>query len=209
MTPRTVPILAFGVLLASTAGALAQVGRVAGVVTDEGGRAVKGAAITAANPDSSPSSLTATSNAKGQFALLGLRRGTWVFTVEAPGYETARAVLDVVTIRPNPPFNVRLLKGSAPPPPSPLAGIDARDLQRRIDTAESLAAAGDLDGAVAAYRDVVSRVPALTSVHLRIGTLLERRSDTAGALAAYRQLLVLEPGNAKAAAAVARLSRPD
>ena len=60
---------------------------------------------------------------------------------------------------------------------------------------------------MAGYRDLLTKVPALTTAYLRIGTLLEARGDTAGALAAYRDLARVEPDNAKAAAAIARLTR--
>ena len=207
---RTARIAVFAsMLLAITQSADAQVGRVAGTVGDEGGKPLRGASITAENREHSPSTLTATSNARGQFSILGLKRGTWLFTIQAPGYETARTAVDVVTVRPNPPLHVRLLKGPDPAPPSPLAGTDANDIQRRIDRAEALAAAGDLDGSIAEYRELLSRVPALTAVHLQIGALLERKQDAAGALAAYQQLLRIEPGNVRAQTAVARLgARP-
>jgi Flp pilus assembly protein TadD len=68
-----------------------------------------------------------------------------------------------------------------------------------------MAAAGDLDGAVAACRELVSRVPALTSVYLQIGRLLERKGDTAAAEAAYERLLKLEPGNESARAALEKV----
>jgi Flp pilus assembly protein TadD len=54
---------------------------------------------------------------------------------------------------------------------------------------------------------VLVRVPALTSVHLQLGALYERKPDNERALAAYRQLLALEPGNARALAAIERLSK--
>ena len=50
-------------------------------------------------------------------------------------------------------------------------------------------------------------VPALTSVHLQLGALYERKPDLERALAAYRQLLAIEPGNARALAAIERLIR--
>ena len=192
-------------LLAAAQFASAQVGRVAGSVSDETGKPIRGVTITAENRDHSPSTITATSNDRGQFSVLGLKRGTWLFTIQAPGYETARTALDVVTIRPNPPLHVRLLKGSEPAPPSPLAGIDATDVQRRIDRAEAMAAAGDVERSIAEYRELLSRVPALTTVYLQIGALLERKQDAAGALAAYEQLLKIDPRNVRAQAAVTRL----
>jgi hypothetical protein len=192
-------------LLASPASA--QIGRVAGTILDETGRPVKGATITAENREHTPSTFTSTSDEKGRFSVLGLRRGAWVFTVQAAGFEPARSTVDVVTIRPNPPLTVRLVKGSAPAAASRLGGIDAREIQRRIEAADALEASGDLDGAVAAYRDLAARVPSLTSVYLRIGAILERKPDAPGARAAYERLLELEPSNTRAQAAIARLQR--
>jgi hypothetical protein len=184
----------------------AQVGRVAGSVTGEDGRPVHGATITAHNPDQAPSTYVSTSDAKGRFGILGLRRGSWVFTIQAPGFEGVSARVDVVTTRPNPPLNVKLARGAAPAAPGPLAGVDARDIQQRIDEAASLAGSGDYRGALAAYRELVRRVPALTAVHLEIGRLHERLNDKESALAAYRRLLELEPANAGAQTAIERLA---
>lgn len=191
------------VLIASEA--RAQIGRVAGTVTDEDGRPVKGATVTAENREQIPPTFTSTSDAKGRFSILGLRRGSWIFTIQAPGFEKASTRLDVMTVRPNPPLNVQLLKGLTPGPPGPLAGIDAKEIQRRIDGAASLAASGDHSGALAAYRELLNRVPALTSIYLEIGALHEQMHDMSGALAAYRRLVELEPGNAGAKAAIERL----
>ena len=193
------------VLLAAAHSASAQVGRVAGSVADDAGQPLRGATITAENREHSPSTMTATSNARGQFSVLGLKRGTWLFTIQAPGYETARTAVEVATVRPNPPLHVRLPKGSEPAPPSPLAGMAARDIQGRIDRAEAMAAAGDLDGSIAEYRELLARAPALTTVYLQIGALLERKQDPGGARAAYEQLLRIDPRNLRAQAAVARL----
>ena len=67
--------------------------------------------------------------------------------------------------------------------------------------------AGKLDEAIAAYRDVLTRVPALTSVHLQLGVLFERKGDTAAAVAEYQAALKADPANAKARAALDRLAR--
>jgi hypothetical protein len=196
----------FALLLVLIAGeARAQIGRVAGTVADEDGSPIKGATITAENRELTPPTFTSTSDDKGRFSILGLRRGSWVFTIQAPGFEKATARLDVLTARPNPPLTVRLLKALAPTPAGPLSGIDARELQRRLDAAAALAVSGDHSGALSAYREVLARVPALTSLLLEIGALHERLNDTSGALAAYKRLLELEPAHAGARAAVERL----
>jgi tetratricopeptide (TPR) repeat protein len=194
-------------LLATPPGAYAQIGRVAGIVTDEAGRPLKGATITAENPEHYPSTFTSSSDTRGRFAILGMRRGIWTFTIQAPGFETAVTRRDVVTLRPNPPLDVRMAKRAPAPPPSPLAGIDAEEIQRSIQSAESLASSGDFDGAILVYRTLLDKVPALTSIYLQIGALHERRNDTGAALAAYRKLVELEPANATAKAAIDRLGR--
>jgi tetratricopeptide (TPR) repeat protein len=196
-------VFLLAVCLASTR-ADAQVIRVPGTVKDANGHPVRGALITAENPDQSPARMTATSNDKGQFGFLGIRRGLWTFTVEAPGFETVRLRRPVAPNARQESIEVRLTKSSVPVA-LPLDGIKGDDLQQRIDKAESLAERGDVDGAIAAWRDLLTRVPALTSIYLRIGALYERKPDLDRAVEAYQQLLQLEPGNEKARAAIDRL----
>jgi hypothetical protein len=192
-------------LFATTADA--QIGRVAGTIRDEDGRPVKGATIVAENREQVPSTFTSSSDSNGHFSILGMRRATWRFTIQAPGFEPASTQLDVVTVKPNPPLNVRLERTLAPVRPGPLSEVDLRALQRQIDTAEIHAVSGDPARAIAVYRELLARVPALTSIYLRIGALHEARRDSASALAEYKLLLELEPGNGSAQAAIERLSR--
>jgi tetratricopeptide (TPR) repeat protein len=197
-------VLAVILIAFSATTALAQ-GRIAGTIKDEEGKPIKGATITAQNPDHSPSTYTASSDQRGRFGMLGLRRGAWIISIQSPGYESVRTKIDVQTIRPNPPLDIRLFKGSTPAPAGPLERLSAKELQQRIDAAEAKAQAGELDGAITSYREILVRVPALTSIYLRLGALYERKSDTAAALAAYRELAQLDPGNVKARAAILRL----
>jgi tetratricopeptide (TPR) repeat protein len=181
-----------------------QVIRVAGTVKDDAGRAVRGAVITAENPDQAPPRLTATSNERGQFGFIGIRRGVWTIHVEAQGHEAVRFSRRVSAGARQPPLDVSLVREPTPRP-KPLAGIRASDIQERIARAEALASSGDLDGAIGAWREVLARVPRLTTVHLRIAALYERKAEPQRALDVYRSLLEVEPGNTKARAAVARL----
>jgi tetratricopeptide (TPR) repeat protein len=180
-------------------------GRIAGIIKDEAGRPVKGATITAHNADHSPSTYTASTDQRGRFGMLGLRRGVWTISIQCPGYEPVRSQVDVQTLRPNRPVEVRLVKGLEPAPAGPLERLSAKDIQQRIDSAEAKASSGDIDAAVVAYREILTRVPAMTSIYLRLGALHERKSDPAAALAAYRELVRLEPSNDRALAAIQRL----
>jgi len=195
------------VFLAGTRAVVAQaiVGRVAGTVRDEGGKPVAGATITATNPEQALT-LTATSDVKGRFGMLGLRRGVWVFAVAAPGFQKVSLAGEVQLGNQNPPLNVKLVK-SPTPQPGPLSNLSGPEIQSIIDAAEAAAASGDLAAAIASYKDLLSKIPALTTGYLRVGALLEQTGDAAAALETYRQLARLEPDNARAAAAIARLAR--
>ncbi len=185
--------------------AQAQVIRVAGTIKDDSGAPVRGATIVAENPDQTPPRLATTSNDKGQFGFIGVRRGVWTLSVDAPGFGKVQFRRQVANGRQE-LIDVRLTR-TATPVALPLDGIKATDIQQQIDRADSLASKGDLDGAILAWRDLLSKVPALTSVHLQIGALYERKPDLERALASYRQLLAIEPGNARALAAIERLIR--
>ena len=189
------PAVVLALLSSTSAAGQGAVARISGTVQDEGGQPVAGATITATNPDQSPSTFTATTNDKGRFGILGLRRGTWELAIAAPGFRTARASGDVQTTRPNLPLAVRLVR-STPLPAGLTADLTGADLQTSIDAAEAAARGGDVTAAVVAYRDLLTRIPSLTTVHLRIGALLEQKGDTAGALEAYRELARVEPDNA-------------
>ncbi len=204
--PRAALVLASLLLLIAT-DAHAQIGRVAGTITDADGRPIKGATVIAENRDQAPSTFTSTSDARGRFSVLGLRRGLWVFTIQAPGFETIATRVDVVTTRPNPPLNVELPKGSASVAPGPMAGVDAKDLLWRIDAAVALEASGNHAAALAAYRELLTRAPALTSTYTAIGALHERLGDKDAAMQAYKRLLELDPQNVSARAAIDRLER--
>lgn len=198
-------MLAAVLVVAAAVAAEAQVIRVAGTIKDDAGAPVRGASIVAENPDHSPPRLTTTSNDKGAFGFIGVRRGQWTLTVDAPGFEKVQFRQQVAAGR-MAPIEVRLDR-TITPATLPLDAIKATDVQQRIARAEALASSGDIDGAILAWREIVAKIPALTSVYLEIGALYERKPDPERALATYRQLLEIEPGNSKALAGLERLRK--
>src|SRR5690348_17621021 len=117
------------VLLLGVGAASAQTGRVGGVVKDEAGQPIKGATVTAENPNASPNSFTATTDDKGRFSIIGLKTGPWSFTAQAPGFGPESGKLQVQTIgAPNPPLTFTLKKGAAGPTGA-LGGVAAKELQ--------------------------------------------------------------------------------
>ena len=206
--PRHVLLLALLILSAGAgiAAGQAPVARVTGTVRDDGGKPVPGATITATNPDQAPTTFTATTDEKGRFGILGLRRGAWAFAIAAPGFQTARVERQRPDQPPEPAPHHQAARGCRAAA-GPTATFTGPEIQTLIDAAETAAGAGDLAAAVSGYRDLLAKIPALTTAYLRIGALLEQKGDTAGALEAYRELARVEPDNARAAAAIARLAR--
>src|SRR5262249_5050046 len=130
--------LAAAILCAAVATAQAQVSRVPGTVKDDAGRPIRGAVIVAENPDQAPPRHSATSNDKGQFGFIGLRRGTWTFTIEAPGYEAVRLTRQIASGIRQEPLDIRLARTAAAVA-RPLDSVKGADVQQWIDRAEALA----------------------------------------------------------------------
>jgi TolA-binding protein len=200
MFPRLnrVAILAVVAGLALVAPAAAQTGRVGGTVKDEAGQPLKGATITAENQSASPSSFTATTDEKGRFGMIGLRPGQWAFTVQAPGFVADGLRMDVRTVgAPNPPMEFKLRKAAAPPVGA-LGTTAPKDLQQELLTADSLYNAQQWDQAIAAYRAILDRTPALSVINLQIAAAYRNQREYDKAIAAYNDLLKSDPNNDKA-----------
>jgi tetratricopeptide (TPR) repeat protein len=200
-------VLALGFLLLCGAPAFAQA-HIVGTVKDSSDRPIKGATITAENPNAAPSTYTTTTDRKGRFAFLAMRAGEWTFTIRAPGFETARRMA-AGTVGLNPALEI-VLKAAEPEPRvvGALSGVDVPDLQRRLDAAAALANAGNLDEAIERYKEIGARAPALSSVHLQLGYLYERKGDAQAAAGEYQAVLEADPDNAKAKAGFERVSTP-
>ncbi len=202
-------LLAAGVLgawCAGPAGAQVGLGRITGVVKDDTGVPIRGALVTAQNPDSAPTTFTTTTDEKGRFAMLGLRRGVWTIAAKAVGYEPQEFTLPVQPQRALPPIEFILRPTPVPGPRGALAGVDVERLQRQVDEAEALVSAGQLEAAVALYQRIVREVPALTSVYGELGELYLRLRRPEAALAAFEQQLGASPADEAARAAVGRVA---
>ena len=187
----------FVVAVAGTSAA--QTGRVGGVVKDEQGNPIKGATITAENPGASPSSFTATTDDKGRFSIIGLKAGGWSFAAQAPGFAPEAGKLNVSTIgAPNPPLTFTMKKGGGAGPASALGNMAAKDLQADLQAADLLYNSQKYDEAVAAYRQIMAKAPALSVINLQIAAAYRNKKEYDNAIAAYNDLLKVDPTNDKA-----------
>lgn len=191
-------------LLGVSAVASAQVGRVSGMVRDEGGQPLKGATVVAENR-SIGQSFTATTDDKGRFQMIGLRGGQWRFVAQSPGFSPEGGVLNVRAGGPNAPLAFEL-KHSGVAFFGALGGIVNKDLQQQLADADALYAAGRWDEAIAAYRVIAARAPIITSINLQIASAYRQKKDYDAAVAAYNDVLKAEPANDKAAIELAMTS---
>jgi Flp pilus assembly protein TadD len=185
--------------------ALAQTGRVGGVVKSTDGKPIKGATVKAQNPSVSPSEFTATSDDKGRWSIIGLRSGRWTFTAEAPGFQAQSGAANVRTIgMPNPPLEFTLAPGAAAGP----AGL-SREIQTELKAADDLRNSGQFDQAIAAYNAIKAKNSSLTMINMVVGGTYRQKAakeaDKAArqasfdqAVAAYQEMLKADPNNERA-----------
>ncbi len=211
---RTVRLLAGRILLVAGlvtclgASAAAQ-GRVRGIVRDDQGNGIAGATVAAENR-SSITTRTVTTNTAGRFSFVGLSRGAWLFVISADGFEQVEGAANVsggdraIAVE----FTMEADRFNPPAPAAGiLAGLTATELVESLEAAEGYFDLGEYDAAIDAYRTILERAPALTSLSLQIGHAFREQKDPDQALAAYRTVLDADPANAEALAAIDALSQ--
>jgi tetratricopeptide (TPR) repeat protein len=178
--------------------AAAQTGRIGGQIKDTQGQPIKGATVTAENPQASPSSFTATSDDRGRYSIIGLKTGTWKITASAPGFQASSLQVPVRSLgAPMPPVDFALAPG-ATGPAGALAGVNTKELQAELQKAEDMMNAQQYDGAIASYQAILAKTPALTLINMQIARAQRLKKDYDGALASYKKILETEPNNDKA-----------
>jgi tetratricopeptide (TPR) repeat protein len=188
----------FAALCALTiaAPAFAQGSRVVGIVKDETGQPIKGATVSLENPDAIPRNFTATSDERGRFAVLGLKAGEWSIVAQSPGFlpDATRVQVRVTT----PVAPVFTLRRAPLPPPSVLGNVGAKDLQTELKNADQQFDAQQWDQAIAAYKSILARAPALTVLDLQIAAAYRNKKDYDNATAVYNDLLKSDPSSDRA-----------
>jgi len=188
--------------------AAAQSGRAQGFVRDVNGHPVRSAIVHAHNDNAHPADIQSATDDKGRWAMIGLSSGEWRFVVEAPGYVPASATVPV-RVAAAPPLAFTLTHD-----PGPLPGALDKNIQQEIAEANALRDQGRLDQAIAAYDNIRSSNPKLTSIHLVLAEAYrarageERTASTRDALlnravAAYGEALRADAANERAQAGLA------
>ena len=189
-------------------------GRILGSVRDARGEPVKGATVMVANSDVDSRRTTTTSD-DGGFAMIGLEGGTWVVTIEAPGFYpvqaqvrlrgSGRGALVSLVMDRDPLSPLR----PATPSTGLLAGVNAEEIQLELDAADALYEAGQYDQAIQAYEAILVKIPSLTTVNLQVGHAYREKKEYDKARAAYQEVLKGDPRNEEAKAALNTTNREE
>jgi tetratricopeptide (TPR) repeat protein len=194
--------LAAAMAFAFSAQAWAQTNRIGGVVRDETGATIRGAIVRAetggTNTSASPVTLTTATDDRGRFVFVVTRSGEWRLTLEAPGFEAQTIPLAVRLGGAAPNLDVKLERRESPEAFGALAGVDSKLLSAQIEAAAVLYDEGRHDQAIAAYREIKSRAPALSLVNVQIGNSYLAKKSYADAEAAYQEALKSDPADSNA-----------
>lgn len=201
LLPRSILAIVLLTVWAGVLSAQTVTGRVGGIVKDESAQPIKSAIVTAEFLDANVNGVTATTDEKGRFAMVGLRFGEWTFKVQAPGFMGQARSMNVRTGGINPPMTFALAKTYEPP--SALGSIAPQDLQAALAAADGLYGSQRWDEAIAAYRGILAQAPALQTINLQIAAAFRNKKDFDNALGAYNTLLKVDPGNNKAKVGIA------
>jgi tetratricopeptide (TPR) repeat protein len=195
--------------LSLAAPAVAQTNRIGGVVRDETGATIRGAIVRAqtggTGTTAAPVTLTTATDDRGRFVFVVIRSGEWRLTFEAPGFESQTLPLAVRLGGPAPNLDVKLERRESPEAFGALAGIDSKSLSAQLAAAAVLYDEGRHDQAIAAYREIKLRAPALSLVNVQIGNSYLAKKSYAEAEAAYQDVLKSDSADSNALFAMGAL----
>lgn len=177
------------VLVVSVGSSAFAQGRVSGVVKDEAGKPIDGATIVAKNAQAVPPEFTSRSDDKGRWSMIGLQNGSWLFTASADGYAPVDFRTAVSYLRANSPIEFKLAKGT----PGITPGANAKELQGELKAADALMAASQWSEAIAAYKALLAKAPALSMLNLQVAQAYRQMKDWDNAIAAYQEVLKTDP----------------
>jgi hypothetical protein len=175
-----------------SAPAWAQTSRIGGVVRDETGATLRGVIVRAETGGGrtfgTPLTLTTATDDRGRFVFVISRSGEWRLTFEAPGFDPMTMPLALRLTGPAPNLDIKLERRESPEAFGALAGIDSKSLSSQLAAAAVLYDEGRHDQAIAAYREIKSKAPAMTLVNLQIGNSYFAKKSYGDAEAAYQRI---------------------
>lgn len=194
-------------LLAIPSPALAQMGGVSGKVVDDAGKPVADAEVVLSNPTgATPVKLK--TNAKGEYQGIGILATDYQI-VATKG--TLKGMVPRVKISLGPPTMIPTITLAKAAPSALGAAADSVEAKKQAEleatakAAQAAKDAGNVDEALALYNKIVADLPKCDVCFLHIGDLNLKKKDEAGAEAAFKTVIELEPNKPEAYSALAAL----
>ena len=182
-----IAVLAAGALAPT---ALAQGGRIRGVVSDTEGNPIEGATIVAELPTVSPPRFEQVTDLQGRYSMLGLASGTWTLTVEFEGYYTETG-------------QVRLTQGTSTQGNFDLTrvkhplvvalgdeafdGVDPVLIEQDIVAGDTAYNNAQWQVAIDSYTSVLERLPILNALYMQIGSAHRELENYDEAIASFER----------------------
>ena len=202
-------ILAAAVALTSAAPALAQ-SVVRGKVLDPTGKPAVGATVLFERQDMNQKAQTKTDR-NGDFLQVGLASGEWKATASMEGFGPSSLTFPVKQGQ-NAPMTLNLTSVAAAGAPTGATGLGtakdkeaAQALQTMAATAIAAMKAGDNDGAIKGFTEVITKVPTCSDCYYNIAVAHTNKKEYTEAEAAYKKVIELNPNSAEAYTGLANI----
>jgi len=201
LSPRLMGSVLVGTALVLTAPETAAqlAARVSGRVVDPGGQPVGGVTITVTTPDSENFELVKTTNKKGS-VVLSFTRGDWQYEIslEKEGYQAKTERLRLAGAGTQKAQWILEPKTAAAAHPEGVKAGGGGKVMRTFNEGVEAQRMGDLDLAVAKYRQAAEMDPELAAPHTALAVVASIREDWETAAAEAEAAIAVDPEDVRA-----------
>jgi|TARA_B100002003_G_C14120617_1_gene538965 tetratricopeptide (TPR) repeat protein len=176
--------------------ALAQGGRLNGVVLDEAGNPIEGAMIIAENSEANPPRYEQATDSLGRYTMLGMASGAWVVTVEVEGFHPNSTTLRLRQ-GDNPPMAFDMVRIKHPLVVAlgeeALEGLDPDQIEQDLADGDAAYNSGEWQVALDKYASLLESLPILNDLNVQIGKANFELENYEDAIAAFEQAVASDP----------------